>query len=81
MGDLYLNAEEWVNAGDSAVVAPGGKFVAGPLRNEAGVLYADVNSKALTTRGGTHVTGHYQGRTSSLCVPHRRAEPAGFTSA
>ena len=47
MSDLYPDAEEWVNPGDSAVVAPGGKIVAGPLRNEFGVLYADIDGEPI----------------------------------
>lgn len=60
MSDLYPAAEEWVNAGDSAVIAPGGKIVAGPLRNEVGVLYADINGEPIdNARRTLDVTGHY----------------------
>ena len=31
--ELYPEAQDWINAGDSVVVAPGGKIVAGPMRN------------------------------------------------
>ncbi len=31
--------------GDSLVVAPEGETVAGPLRNEQGILYADVDNR------------------------------------
>jgi nitrilase len=58
--ELYPEADEWVNAGDSAVIAPGGKVVAGPLRNEVGVLYADVNREGIdNARRTLDVTGHY----------------------
>ena len=43
--DLYPDPDEWINAGDSAVVAPGGKVALGPLRNDVGILYADINSE------------------------------------
>lgn len=60
MGELYPVADEWVNAGDSAVIAPGGKIVAGPLRNEVGVLYADLGVEAIdNARRTLDVTGHY----------------------
>jgi len=59
--ELYPDdADEWVNAGDSAVVAPGGKIVAGPLRNETGILYADINTESVdNARRTLDVTGHY----------------------
>jgi nitrilase len=60
LSELYPNAEEWVNAGDSAVVAPGGKMVAGPLRNDVGILYADINGEQIdNARRTLDVTGHY----------------------
>lgn len=60
MSDLYPEAEEWVNPGDSAVIAPGGKIVAGPLRNEFGVLYADIDGESIdNARRTLDVTGHY----------------------
>jgi len=60
MADLYPGADEWINAGDSAVIAPSGKVVAGPLRNEVGVLYADIDSQDIANARRTlDVTGHY----------------------
>jgi nitrilase len=60
LAELYPDADEWVNAGDSAVVAPGGKLVAGPLRNETGLLYADLPRENIdNARRTLDVTGHY----------------------
>jgi nitrilase len=60
LGDLYPGADEWINAGDSAVIAPGGKVVAGPLRNDVGVLYADIDSQDIdNARRTLDVAGHY----------------------
>lgn len=60
LSDLYPDAGEWVNAGDSAVVAPGGKLAVGPLRNDFGILYADINSESTdNARRTLDVTGHY----------------------
>jgi nitrilase len=60
MADLYPGADEWINAGDSAVIAPSGKVVAGPLRNDVGVLYADIDSQDIVNARRTlDVTGHY----------------------
>jgi len=57
---LYPNADEWVNPGDSVVVAPGGDIVAGPLRRELGVLYADVDlARVGLARRSLDVAGHY----------------------
>ena len=57
---LYPNADEWINAGDSVVVAPGGKIVAGPLRNEQGVLYAEIDRSLIgSARRTLDVVGHY----------------------
>jgi nitrilase len=57
---LYPNADEWINAGDSVIVAPGGKIVAGPLRNEQGVLYAEIDPALIgSARRSLDVVGHY----------------------
>ena len=58
--DLYPNAEEWVNPGDSTVIAPGGKIVEGPLRNEKGIVYAAIDCKrAAAAKRALDITGHY----------------------
>jgi len=58
--DLYPDAEEWINAGDSTVIAPGGKIIAGPMHNEHGILYAEVDSqRAAAAKRALDVTGHY----------------------
>ena len=57
---LYPEPDEWVNAGDSVVVAPGGKIAAGPLRREKGMLYADVDPERCgAARRTLDVAGHY----------------------
>lgn len=40
---LYPEGREWVNVGNSAIIAPNGKIIAGPLEAEEGILYADIN--------------------------------------
>jgi nitrilase len=58
--ELYPDADEWVNAGDSAVVAPGGSLVAGPMHEQKGILYAEVDSKrAAAAKRALDITGHY----------------------
>lgn len=57
---LYPNAGEWVNPGDSLVVAPGGRIVAGPLRGEFGILYAELDEASVrNARRTLDVVGHY----------------------
>lgn len=57
---LYPKTEEWINPGDSAVIAPGGEIVAGPLRKEKGILFADVDSNRVgIAKRDLDVTGHY----------------------
>ena len=57
---LYPDAEEWINPGDSVVVAPGGEIVAGPMRKEKGILFAEVDSKRVgISKRDFDVTGHY----------------------
>jgi nitrilase len=57
---LYPDADEWVNPGDSVVIAPGGKIAAGPMRKETGVLYCDIDrEKVGIARRALDVAGHY----------------------
>ena len=57
---LYSADEEWINPGDSVVVAPGGEIIAGPMRQEKGILYADIDAKLATiAKRDLDVTGHY----------------------
>ena len=57
---IYPDSENWINAGDSAVIAPGGKIVAGPMREEKGILFAEVDSKAAVhAKRALDVAGHY----------------------
>jgi nitrilase len=59
-GELYPDADEWVNPGDSVVIAPGGEVVAGPLRKEEGILYAEIDTERVgIARRTLDVVGHY----------------------
>ncbi len=58
--DLYGEDENWVNPGDSVVVAPGGEIIAGPMHQEKGILYAEVDAeRARTAKRALDVSGHY----------------------
>lgn len=57
---LYSSAEEWINPGDSVLIAPGGDIVAGPMREEKGILYGEIDTKSLaTSKRALDVVGHY----------------------
>jgi nitrilase len=79
---LYPNADEWVNAGDSVIVAPGGKIVAGPLRNEQGVLYAEIDQSLIgSARRTLDVVGHYaRPDIFTLQVKQAKYEPVELVS-
>ena len=60
MAELFPSAQEWVNPGDSVIVAPGGKIVAGPLHEELGILYAEIDLERVgIARRSLDVVGHY----------------------
>jgi len=57
---LYPAGEEWINPGDSAVIAPGGEIVAGPMHQEKGILFAEVDSAQVAkSKRDLDVIGHY----------------------
>ena len=45
-----LGTSGWINPGDSVVVRPGGEIIAGPLHEEHGILYADLDVGARRVR-------------------------------
>jgi nitrilase len=50
----------WVNPGDSVIIRPGGEIVAGPLHEEHGILYADLDvARVPSERRTLDVVGHY----------------------
>jgi nitrilase len=58
--ELFPDPDEWVNPGDSVVVAPGGKIVAGPLHQERSILYAEIDlDRVGMARRSLDVVGHY----------------------
>ena len=73
---FYASAGEWINAGDSAIVNPGGEFVAGPVRVKEEILYAEIDLHAL---GGSKwvldVAGHYARPDVFQLTIHRDPRP------
>lgn len=57
---LYPDVDEWINPGDSIVIAPGGEIVAGPMTRESGILYHKLDlEKVAEAKRAFDVTGHY----------------------
>ncbi|NOQ68859.1 MAG: carbon-nitrogen hydrolase family protein [Gammaproteobacteria bacterium] len=57
---LYPDVDEWINPGDSIVIAPGGEIVAGPMTKESGILYHKLDlEKVAEAKRAFDVTGHY----------------------
>lgn len=82
-GTLYPDPEEWINAGDSVVIAPGGKIVAGPLRQQSGILYAELDTERVgIARRSLDVVGHYaRPDLFQLQVNTQPQRPVHFTTA
>jgi nitrilase len=59
--ERYLaEVSEWINPGDTVIVDPDGKVVAGPVQEEETILYADVRPDQLVgPRWQLDVAGHY----------------------
>lgn len=79
---LYPNPDEWVNAGDSVIVAPNGKIVAGPLHESQGMLTAEIDiAQVGAARRTLDVVGHYaRPDLFQLHVNNRPAPPVTFSA-
>ena len=54
--------DEWINVGDSVIVNPDGEFIAGPLREQEGILYAEIDPVQMqAAKLDLDVAGHYAG--------------------
>jgi nitrilase len=90
---LFADPGEWLNRGDSVVVAPGGKLVAGPLHEEHGVLFADIEpGRAAGAHRTLDVAGHYgrndifhltvdRSGSAPIAYEHSSAQPAASAEA
>jgi nitrilase len=78
---LFPDRDEWLNPGDSVVIAPGGQVVAGPLHEQHGMLLADIEpSGAAAARRTLDVAGHYsRDDIFSLAVDRSSRVPVRFT--
>lgn len=58
--NFYPKSEDWINPGDSVVIAPSGEIIAGPMHEAKGLLYAEVEAeRASTAKRALDVAGHY----------------------
>jgi len=57
---LYPKERIWINTGNSCIIDPKGKIIAGPLESEEGILYADIDLNTITeAKRMFDVVGHY----------------------
>ncbi|HEY1419317.1 MAG TPA: carbon-nitrogen hydrolase family protein [Candidatus Dormibacteraeota bacterium] len=78
---LFPDLETWYNPGDSVIVAPGGRVVAGPLHEKHGIVYAQCDpARASEAKRTLDVAGHY-GRPDifKLDVSREPLAPIQFT--
>jgi nitrilase len=58
--DIYGGDDDWMSRGNSIIVGPTGKVLAGPLTGETGILYAEIDAEhARLSRREFDVVGHY----------------------
>ncbi len=56
----YPDGREWISKGNSCIVDPSGKFLAGPLEAQQSILYADINLSNIPEQKWLFdVAGHY----------------------
>ncbi|MCB0656647.1 MAG: carbon-nitrogen hydrolase family protein [Saprospiraceae bacterium] len=57
---LYPPGREWVNQGNSCIMGPNGKILAGPLEEQEGILYAEINPEDIVVaKRMFDAAGHY----------------------
>jgi nitrilase len=57
---FYAEVDEWINIGDSAIVNPEGEFIAGPVRKQEEILYAEIDPRMMQgPKWMLDVAGHY----------------------
>jgi nitrilase len=73
---FYPGAEDWINAGDSAIAGPDGELIAGPLHESEGILYAELDPARMTgPRWMLDVAGHYARPDVFQLTVHREKRP------
>ncbi len=58
--NLYPADRKWINSGNSCIVGPNGKIIAGPLEAKEGILYADIDlEEIISVKRMFDAAGHY----------------------
>jgi len=58
--NLYPEGREWINVGNSCIIGPNGKLLAGPLEGKEAILYAEIDLKEIIhAKRMFDATGHY----------------------
>ena len=79
-GELYAEQGDWMSRGRSAIVAPGGELLAGPVAGRAEILYAKIDlAEVQASRREFDPVGHYaRPDVFSLTVDTRPRAPVTF---
>ena len=57
---IYPDDKKWISTGQSCIINPSGKVIAGPLDSVEGIIYADINlQEILINKRKFDVVGHY----------------------
>ncbi len=57
---FYPEGRDWINVGNSCIIGPTGKFLAGPLEAKEDILFADIDlNDIIKAKRMFDVTGHY----------------------
>lgn len=57
---LYPEGREWINTGNSCIIGPNGKIIAGPMEAKKGLLYAEIDlNDIIASKRMFDVVGHY----------------------
>jgi len=72
----YANVEGWFKKGDTAIVDPDGKFLAGPVREKEEIVYAELDRLAmLGPKWKLDVAGHYARPDVFRLIVNKSARP------
>lgn len=79
--ELYGGEDDWLSQGNTAIVEPGGRVVAGPLTGTAGIVTATTDPAVLVRqRQQFDPSGHYaRNDVLALRVDQRRRHPVTIT--
>jgi nitrilase len=79
--ELYGGDDDWLARGNTTICGPSGEILAGPLEEEEGIVYAEIDSdRARKARRQFDPVGHYARSEVLRLVVDREAKPsAAFT--